>query len=231
MTELSTRIAAVRNQIAAACSEAGRSPHDIGLLAVSKTQPAKAIEQANRAGQEHFGENYLQDALPKVAAYPSVTWHFIGAIQSNKTREIANNFGWVHSVASTKVARRLSDQRDEALPALNLLLQVNLSGEDSKSGLSPEALSGVIESCLTLPQIRLRGLMTIPEATQDEQILKQRFSDLRALKLQLEADYELPEFNHLSMGMSSDFKIAINEGATWIRIGTAIFGPRVGTDK
>ena len=225
MSSIPERLVEVNQRIQAACDKAGRARESVGLLAVSKTQPVDAVKEAMVAGQSSFGENYLQDALPKVAGCPDADWHFIGAIQSRKTSDIAASFNWVHSVASLKVARRLSDQREPSLGKLKLLLQVNLSGETSKSGLTPEAAEALVPELLSLPNLALRGFMTIPEATPDASLLRSRFRSLRELRDHISSalSIELPD---LSMGMTGDFPIAIEEGATWIRIGTAIFGPR-----
>ncbi len=225
MNSIAQRLASVNQQVQVACDKAGRLRHTVGLLAVSKTQPASAIEEAMAAGQLSFGENYLQDASPKIAHCPSADWHFIGAIQSRKTSDIAAGFSWVHSVASLKVARRLAEQRNPALGPLKLMIQVNLSGEEAKSGLTPDAAAALIPEILSLPNLILRGFMTIPEATSDDALLRTRFRSLRELRdhVSQTQGIELPD---LSMGMSGDFPIAIEEGATWIRIGTAVFGPR-----
>ncbi len=226
MTDIADRLDDIHQRINQVCGEAGRDPSEVHLLAVSKAQGLDKIREAWQCGQAHFGENYLQEALQKIEALPRARWHFIGAIQGNKTRHIANNFDWVHSVSSLKVARRLSDQRDSARGDLNLLMQVNTSGEDAKSGIAAEeacALAGNIEA---LPRIRLRGLMTIPEASIEEAAQRQRFGRLRALRDSIRDRLRLEDFDQLSMGMTGDFPAAIMEGATWVRIGTAIFGSR-----
>ncbi|PZQ36493.1 MAG: YggS family pyridoxal phosphate-dependent enzyme, partial [Ectopseudomonas oleovorans] len=196
---------------------------DIGLLAVSKTKPAEAIREAHAAGLRDFGENYLQEALEKqtqLADLPLI-WHFIGPIQSNKTRPIAEHFDWVHSVDRLKIAQRLSEQRPAHLPALNICLQVNISGEDSKSGCSPEELTALARAVVALPNLRLRGLMAIPEPTDDVAAQHAAFARLRQLRDELALNLDT-----LSMGMSHDLEAAIAEGATWVRIGTALFGAR-----
>ena len=226
MTDIQTRIAAIREGIRRTCEEAGREPGSVNLLAVSKTMGIDAVASAMEAGQTHFGENYLQDALPKVSAFPEATWHFIGAIQGNKTREIASRFEWVHGIASEKVARRLSEQRDTTLRPLNGLIQVNLSGEDQKSGVTPIEAVKLAGQIADFEQISLRGLMTIPAPTNDRALQAAIFRQLRDLKDDIQSRYGFSEFNQLSMGMTGDYVEAINEGATWIRIGTAIFGPR-----
>ncbi|MGV0036234.1 MAG: YggS family pyridoxal phosphate-dependent enzyme [Candidatus Azotimanducaceae bacterium WSBS_2022_MAG_OTU7] len=226
MTNIHSRIAAIRKEIASTCQLANRDPDSVNLLAVSKTMGADAVASAIRAGQKHFGENYLQDALPKVSAFPEATWHFVGAIQSNKTRDIANRFGWVHGIATEKVARRLSEQREPTLGKLNCLIQVNLSFEDQKSGVNPDEAIRLAAQVEAFDQISLRGLMTMPAPTNDHSAQAATFRTLRELKDDIQSRYDLPEFNQLSMGMTNDFVEAIKEGATWIRIGTAIFGPR-----
>jgi pyridoxal phosphate enzyme (YggS family) len=226
MQEISDRLEKIHNNIEQACRDAGRDPATVNLLAVSKTKPSTQVLEAFTNGQTHFGENYLQEAVSKVIALPQATWHFIGGVQSNKTRIISEHFDWIHSVDSEKVARRLSEQRPESKPPLKVLLQVNLSREPQKSGLDPERLNSVIEPSLTLPGIELRGLMTLPEPTTDIDLQRSRFAALRELQEQIALKYSLTHFDQLSMGMSEDFPSAILEGATWIRIGTAIFGPR-----
>lgn len=225
MNDMSKRLGALRGRVVNACQASGRDPSDVSILAVSKTQAEPAIAAALLAGHQHFGENYLQEALPKVAAHPGAHWHFIGAIQSNKTREIADNFDWVHSIASTKVARRLSDQRSEKRSPLNVLIQVNVSGEVTKAGASPDVAMTLASEIADLPNLNLQGLMTIPEASSD--FAKQRipFRKLRELRDNIAEGLNV-RLPHLSMGMTGDFEAAIVEGATWIRIGTAIFGPR-----
>ncbi|VXA92205.1 putative enzyme [Pseudomonas sp. 8BK] len=195
----------------------------VGLLAVSKTKPAAAIRQAFAAGTRNFGENYLQEALEKQAELSDLplTWHFIGPIQSNKTKPIAEHFAWVHSVDRLKIAQRLSDQRPAHLPPLNICLQVNVSGEASKSGCNPDELPALAQAVTQLPNLRLRGLMTIPEPTDDPSEQRAAFARLRELQQDLNLDLDT-----LSMGMSHDLEAAIAEGATWVRIGTALFGAR-----
>jgi pyridoxal phosphate enzyme (YggS family) len=200
-----------------------RDPATVGLLAVSKTQPAAAIREAAAGGIRDFGENYLQEALDKQAELSdlSLAWHFIGPIQSNKTKSIAEHFDWVHSVDRLKIAQRLSDQRPAELPPLNICLQVNVSGEASKSGCAPEELLQLAQAVAAMPQLRLRGLMCIPAPSEDPAEQRAAFARLRALR------DELPlTLDTLSMGMSQDLEAAIAEGATWVRIGTALFGAR-----
>jgi pyridoxal phosphate enzyme (YggS family) len=226
MKDIESRIAALREEIVNTCQIANRDPNSVNLLAISKTMDADAVGSAIHAGQEHFGENYLQDAQPKVSAFPEAIWHFVGGIQSNKTRDIANMFGWVHGVATEKVAKRLSEQRNPMLGRLNCLIQVNLSNEDQKLGVNPDEAIRLAGQMEAFDQISVRGLMTIPAPTNDPSSQASKFRALRELKDEIESRYGLPEFNQLSMGMTNDFVEAIKEGATWIRIGTAIFGPR-----
>jgi PLP dependent protein len=220
------RIHAVRERIEKACARAGRSADSVTLVAVSKTFSADVVQAAAHAGQQHFGENYVQEALAKMDAIKSgsLAWHFIGPIQSNKTRPIAERFDWVHSVDRAKVAERLSQQRGASAAPLQVCLQVNVSGESSKSGVEPAALPDLAAAVARLPRLRLRGLMTVPEPTDDEALQRRRFGELRRLKEALCSDGL--ELDTLSMGMSADLEAAIAEGATMVRIGTAIFGQR-----
>ena len=223
MSTIAENIAKVGARIREAAQASQRNFADIGLLAVSKTKPADAIREAHAAGVCDFGENYLQEALEKqtqLADLPLI-WHFIGPIQSNKTRPIAEHFDWVHSVDRLKIAQRLSEQRPAHLPALNICLQVNVSGEDSKSGCSPEELTALARAVVALPNLRLRGLMAIPEPTDDVAAQHAAFARLRQLRDELALNLDT-----LSMGMSHDLEAAIAEGATWVRIGTALFGAR-----
>ncbi len=213
-----------RLRLSAQKSQYGNS--DILLVAVSKTRFPEEIRAAHACGLSDFGENYLQEALDKMEALRDLplVWHFIGPIQSNKTAAIAKNFDWVHSIDREKVARRLSDQRPARLPPLQVCLQVNISGEDSKSGVPFEQLSSLALSVLEMPGLRLRGLMGIPAADADTGAQREAFG---ALRRALDALKELdPGLDTLSMGMSSDLESAIAEGATIVRVGTAIFGPR-----
>lgn len=223
MSTIADNIANVREQIREAAQAAERSPQSVHLLAVSKTKPASAIRAAHACGQRDFGENYLQEALDKQAelADLDLCWHFIGPIQSNKTRPIAEHFAWVHSVDRLKIAQRLSDQRPAHLPPLNICLQVNVSGEASKSGCEPAELAELAHAVSQLPNLKLRGLMAIPEPSEDLTLLHQRFAAVRTLAAQLNLGLDT-----LSMGMSQDLPVAIAEGATWVRIGTALFGAR-----
>ena len=223
MSTIAENIAKVRARIREAAQAFERNPETIGLLAVSKTRPAQDLREAHATGQRDFGENYLQEALSKQAelADLDLAWHFIGPIQSNKTRQIAEHFRWVHSVDRLKIALRLSEQRPPHLPPLNICLQVNVSGEASKSGCSPEELPALARAVAQLPHLRLRGLMTIPEPNDDPQAQRLPLARLRQLRDTLDMDLDT-----LSMGMSQDLEAAIAEGATWVRIGTALFGAR-----
>ncbi|RMH82815.1 YggS family pyridoxal phosphate-dependent enzyme [Pseudomonas sp. AOB-7] len=223
MSTIAENIAKVGARIREAAQASQRNPLDIGLLAVSKTKPAAVIREAYAAGLRDFGENYLQEALDKQAELTDLPliWHFIGPIQSNKTRPIAEHFAWVHSVDRLKIAQRLSDQRPAQLPPLNICLQVNVSGEPSKSGCSPDELPALAQAVTQLANLRLRGLMTIPEPTDDVAAQHQAFARLRQLRDDLALNLDC-----LSMGMSHDLEAAIAEGATWVRIGTALFGAR-----
>jgi pyridoxal phosphate enzyme (YggS family) len=226
MTSISERLQAVKSRLRQAETEAGRAPESVALIAVSKTQPADAIREAHAAGQRAFGENYLQEALEKMAALADLPleWHFIGPIQSNKTRPIAENFTWVHGIDRLKIAQRLSDARPTGLPALNICIEVNVSGEESKGGLEPNDVQALADAIAQLPGLKLRGLMAIPAPTNDIALQRQQFRMLRELLESLKQ--RGLALDTLSMGMSEDFPAAIAEGATLVRIGTAIFGPR-----
>jgi pyridoxal phosphate enzyme (YggS family) len=195
----------------------------VTLLAVSKGQPIARIEQAVAAGQKAFGENYVQEAVQKMELLPPLEWHLIGPLQSNKTRLAAERFAWVQTVASEKIARRLSEQRPASLPPLNVLIQVNVSGEASKSGVEPEEVDGLAGLVAGLPRLRLRGLMAIPEPGAD----RSRYASVKNVFDQLKGEFH---FDTLSMGMSDDLELALAEGATMVRIGTAIFGQRTRKD-
>ena len=226
MSTISDRLEQVRSRIKQAAIAADRDPASIKLVAVSKTQPISKLEAALAADQSIFGESYLQDALPKIEAIGArAEWHFIGPIQSNKTRQIATHFDWVHSVDRIKIAQRLNEQRPENLPPLNVCLQVNTSGEVAKTGVAPAETRALAEAINLLPHLRLRGLMTIPAREQDPERQRQPFHQLHSLFEQLNNN----GFNldTLSMGMSDDMEAAIAEGATLVRVGTAIFGPRL----
>lgn len=223
-TSTGERLAAVRQRMRRAEQAAGRPEGSVHLIAVSKTQPIEALMAAYQCGQRDFGENYLQEALTKQdrLAHFDIAWHFIGPIQSNKTRPIAARFDWVHSVDRLKIAERLSEQRPADLPPLNICIQVNVSEEASKSGVSLEALPGLLAAVAKLPRLRLRGLMAIPEPSADPERQRQAFRVLREAFDGL-ADYGL---DTLSMGMSDDLEAAAQEGTTVVRVGTAVFGPR-----
>jgi PLP dependent protein len=230
MSIIAGNLQAVEATITDAVKASERARNDVQLLAVSKTFPAQAVLDAMAVGQLAFGENYLQEALDKIAsvaqAQPdaAVEWHFIGPIQSNKTRPIAASFAWVHTVERLKIAQRLSEQRPPELGPLNICLQVNISGEASKSGASPEELPALAREVAQLPNLRLRGLMAIPEPTTDVAEQRAAFARVRALFDALRA--EGLELDTLSMGMSGDLAPAIAEGATIVRVGSAIFGKR-----
>jgi pyridoxal phosphate enzyme (YggS family) len=236
--EIRKSLASVQIRIRTACNRFNRDPTQISLLAVSKTKPISMIESALRLGQTDFGENYLQDALEKIAAFKdqenlsSLThkpiWHYIGAIQSNKTRPIAEHFDWVHTVSSSKVARRLSDQRPSNLAPLKIMLQVNIDNEPTKFGIKPEELHELISVIAPLPGVSLRGLMAIPAPSTTLESQRLPFQALRELKEDCRSHFpnELKCFDHLSMGMTGDLDAAVAEGTTWLRIGTAIFGAR-----
>ncbi len=221
---LEQRMKSVHERLRKAEESAGRALGSVRLIAVSKTHPAEAIRAAYALGQRDFGENYLQEALDKQKALSDldIVWHFIGPIQSNKTRLIAEHFDWVHSVDRLKIAERLSAQRPEDLPPLNVCIQVNVSGETSKSGVGFTELPALAQATRNLPRLRLRGLMAIPEPTDDPEEQRAAF---RALRVAMH-DLGISELDTLSMGMSDDLEAAVGEGATMVRIGTAIFGAR-----
>ena len=223
MSTIAENISTLAERIRHAAQAAQRDPSSVRLLAVSKTKPASDLREAYDAGLRDFGENYLQEALGKQTELSDLPliWHFIGPIQSNKTRAIAEHFDWVHSVDRLKIAQRLSEQRPAELPPLNICIQVNVSGEASKSGCSPEDLPALAQAISALPQLRLRGLMAIPEPTENTDEQNAAFAAVRSLQAQL----NLP-LDTLSMGMSHDLEAAIAQGATWVRIGTALFGAR-----
>ena len=226
MTTIASNLQAVRETIAAAAVNAGRHTDEIKLLAVSKTFAAEMLREAYNAGQRCFAESYVQEALAKIAALRDLTieWHYIGPIQSNKTRAIAENFSWVHSVDRLKIAERLSEQRPTHLPPLQICLQINISMEDSKSGVAPYEAGALALAIAKLPNLKLRGLMAVPAPGGDVAAQRLSFAQLRKLRDQLnQQDLRL---DTLSMGMSHDFATAITEGATIVRIGTAIFGDR-----
>lgn len=225
-TDLVTRFEAVQDRIRAAERRFQRPPGAVQLLAVSKTQPVVAIAALAAAGQSAFGENYVQEALDKMAelAAQALEWHFIGPLQTNKTRSVAECFAWVHSVDRLKIAQRLSAQRPSALPPLNVCLQVNLDRETTKHGLDEDAVGAVAAQVAALPRLRLRGLMAIPAPTADFVAQRRAFARLRLRQEQLIAAGLA--LDTLSMGMSDDLEAAVAEGATVVRVGTALFGPR-----
>lgn len=225
-SDIANNIAKVRERIRRACIKSGRPESAVTLLAVAKTQPATALRAAYEAGLCDIGENYCQEAEQKIAALPEpgISWHFIGPLQSNKTRPVASLFSWVHSVDRLKIAQRLSEQRPAQLPPLNVCLQVNIDAEPSKSGVAPADLAALINEAIVLPNLHLRGLMAIPQPHADLEQRRESFIHLRELLETLRRRW--PQLDTLSMGMSSDLELAIAEGATIVRVGTDIFGTR-----
>lgn len=226
MVAIAAALQACCKRIADACLAAGRVDNCAGLVAVSKTFPASAVRQAHAAGQRVFGESYVQEALPKLASLADLAleWHFIGPLQGNKTRQIAEHFAWVHGLDRLKIAQRLSAQRPAGLPPLQVCIQVNVSGEASKSGVAPEQALVLARQTAALPNLRLRGFMAIPEPGLEECLQHERFRQVARL-LEVARSDGL-DLDTLSMGMSADLEAAIAEGATWVRVGTAIFGNR-----
>lgn len=231
MTTIQARLQTVRQRIESACREAHRAPESVLLVAISKTFSAASIRDAYSAGQRSFGENYVQEGVEKITklADLDLDWHFTGPLQSNKTRPVAAQFAWVHAIDRLKVARRLSDTRGSYLPDLNVCIQVNLSGEPTKSGAAAQEVGALARSVSVLPRLKLRGLMTIPEPSNDPARQRACFAELRRLLETLNT--EGLELDTLSMGMSSDLEAAILEGATIVRVGTAIFGSRTAADR
>ncbi|MEM0953442.1 MAG: YggS family pyridoxal phosphate-dependent enzyme [Pseudomonadota bacterium] len=225
-TTIAQNIAKLRDRIRIAAQNCGRDPDSVTLLAVSKTRPPAAVRAAAAAGLHDIGENYLQEALKKVQALTSLNlrWHFIGPLQSNKTRDVATHFAWVHSVDRLKIAKRLNDQRPSSMPPLNVCLQVNISSETSKAGLAPADVAALARDVAALPRLCLRGLMAIPAPPDSGANERAPFAALRELQGSLLSEH--PHLDTLSMGMSGDMEAAIAEGATIVRIGTDIFGPR-----
>ena len=223
---VATALRAVLERTAAAARACGRPPEEVRLLAVSKTFPATAVRAAHAAGQHAFGENYVQEGVAKateLAAF-GLEWHFIGPLQSNKTKPVAETFSWVHSVERLKIAERLAVQRPAHLPALQVLIQVNVSGEASKSGVAPQEVAELARGIAALPRLQLRGLMAIPEPTDDSALLRARFGTVEeCLKSLVSQGFSV---DTLSMGMSADLETAIACGSTMVRVGTAIFGGR-----
>lgn len=227
MSTLEQRYQTVSAHICSACEQTHRSKDEVRLLAVSKTKPAHMVETLYQLGQRSFGENYLQDAVEKITSLAhlnDIEWHFIGPIQSNKTRTIAEHFQWVETLDREKIAQRLNDQRPDNLPPLKVLIQVNISREEQKSGISPEQLDHFAAIIDGLPRISLQGLMCIPQSTDDEKKLADQFAEMQQLLQQLANNH--PQCTVLSMGMSSDLALAIQYGSSQVRIGTDIFGAR-----
>ena len=228
MATIAAQLAQVEQRIALACEAAGRPVHSVTLLAVAKTFGAEAVREAYGAGARRIGENYVQEGVEKIAALADLRadleWHLIGPLQSNKTRIVAEQFDWVHSVDRLKIAERLSEQRPPNLPPLQVCLQVNISGETSKSGVAPAQVPGLAKAVSMLPRLRLRGLMAVPEARGDLEAQRAPHRALRELLAELGAAGLA--LDTLSMGMSADLEAAIAEGATLVRVGSAIFGPR-----
>ncbi len=231
MNNIEQNLERVKHQIAITTSQCGRDADAVTLLAVSKTKPASDIRLAYRLGQHCFGENYLQEAERKITELSGldIEWHFIGPIQSNKTRPISELFHWVHSVDRLKIAQRLSDQRPPTLPPLNLLLQVNIDCDPGKSGTDPDSVMDLADQVSGLPNIRLRGLMAIPAIHSDYESQSKPFAAMQALFSKLKSTHA--DCDTLSMGMSGDMEAAIAHGSTLVRIGTAIFGPRQPRDS
>ncbi|PWI32132.1 YggS family pyridoxal phosphate-dependent enzyme [Vibrio albus] len=230
MCSIQQNIEQVTTQIRNTEHKCGREPNSVQLLAVSKTKPNEAISAALEAGQKAFGENYVQEGVEKVRYFSEhysdadIEWHFIGPIQSNKTRPVAENFDWVHSIDRKKVAQRLNDQRPESMPPLQVLIQVNTSGEVSKSGTDESEVFALAELISSLPNLTLRGLMSIPANVSDYASQLRAFQQLAELKEKLTEKYD--GLDTLSMGMSGDMEAAVEAGSTMVRIGTAIFGAR-----
>ena len=226
MENIQASLARLRQDIRMAEAQYGRTPGTVALLAVSKLRPVTDIRTAIACGQLHFAENYVQEALGKIHLIndPAVTWHFIGPIQSNKTRPIAEHFHWVHSLDRLKTAQRLHDARPENLPPLDVCIQINISGEQTKAGISPHELPEFMEKCAVFSKLRLRGLMALPEPEKDFE--QQRIPFRKLKKLFDELCRICPGCDTLSMGTTQDMQAAIAEGATMVRIGTALFGPR-----
>lgn len=230
-TDAAARLHLIHQRIQQACTRAGRSLGEVNLLAVSKTFPAEAVLAMAQAGQTAFGENYVQEGVDKITQLaqspncPSLVWHFIGPLQSNKTRLVAEHFDWVHSIDRLKIAARLSEQRPTSLKALQVLIQVNTSGEASKSGVEPEQVLELSQQLSALPNLQLRGLMTIPSNTDNSETLRDEFLTCQRLLTQLQQAGHR-QADTLSMGMSADLELAIACGSTCVRVGTALFGSR-----
>ncbi|GAB6264162.1 YggS family pyridoxal phosphate-dependent enzyme [Photobacterium sp. R1] len=232
MSSIRQNITKVTQEICEACEKCGRRADSVQLLAVSKTKPVSAISEAIAAGQLAFGENYVQEGVDKIQHFAAtkpdlaLSWHFIGPIQSNKTRPVAEHFDWVHSVDRAKIARRLSEQRPDNLPPLKILLQVNTSGEASKSGVEFDELAALAAEIISLPNLELRGLMSIPEKADDYDSQLSAFTLLAQARDRLQQQLPETTLDTLSMGMSGDMEAAVAAGSTMVRIGTAIFGAR-----
>jgi pyridoxal phosphate enzyme (YggS family) len=224
--QIASRISDIQHRIKRACQDANRPEHEVQLLAVSKTKPVEMLEQAYEVGQRHFGENYAQEALEKyqTVALPGVVWHFIGPLQSNKTRGIAENVDWVHTLDRLKIAQRLNDQRPESLAPLNVLIQVNISNDPAKAGVLPSQVESFAAKVAQLPNLCLKGLMTITAQGLTNEQLTEQFSELKNLQTTLIKQHS--SCTEISMGMSQDFETAIACGATIVRIGSDIFGAR-----
>lgn len=231
MTDIKNRLKSLENVIQQAKTAANRQVEQVDLLAVSKTWPAEKLRIAAEAGQKQFGENYLQEALTKIKelADLDLTWHFIGPIQSNKTKDIANNFDWVQSIDRLKVAKRLNDQRANDLPRLQICIQINIDDEASKSGINPRELDAFVSELEQLERLQLRGLMFIPAKTDNPQQQIATFEQAKSLFKQLQLKFN--NIDTLSMGMSRDLEAAIHAGSTMVRVGTALFGQRNTTTK
>lgn len=233
MDSVANRLDAIRARVLAACARSARGAAEVELIAVSKTFPADVLAEAADAGQEHFGESYMQEAIDKIGLTETLAgrrldWHFIGPIQGNKCRALAGAFAWAHGIDRLKIAERLSELRGEDQPPLNVCVQVNISGEASKGGVAPAEAEALCAAVAALPRLRLRGLMCIPAPVEDPQASRPAFAALRALRDRIRDSGLVPagDFDSLSMGMSDDFEVAIEEGATLVRVGSAIFGPR-----
>jgi pyridoxal phosphate enzyme (YggS family) len=230
MTTIAANLQAVHARIFAACSAAGRTPDSVRLIAVGKTWPAACLREAAAHGQRLFAESYVQEGIEKIRQLADLPleWHFIGPLQSNKTRLVAEHFAWVHALDRLKIAERLAAQRPSNLSPLQVCLQINVSGEASKSGCTPEQAPALADAVAQLPGLRLRGLMAIPEPTDDIPLQRRRFAALRELLVRLNAQFSAKGLvlDTLSMGMSHDLEAAILEGATLVRVGSAIFGER-----
>lgn len=230
MNDIASNLHFIRSQIDMACIQASRDPKHVQLLAVSKTKPVESILAAYHAGQRQFGESYVQDAIPKIEHIANIEkisdieWHFIGPLQSNKTRSVAEHFSWVHSIERLKIAQRLNEQRPDHLPPLNICIQINISGEETKSGIQTSDVDALVAEIEQLPKLQLRGLMCIAENTDDLEAVRANFISMQQLFNELKKRY--PSVDTLSMGMTDDMKIAIASGSTMVRIGTAIFGSR-----